>query len=595
MLIQLVEPGMTPPPHAEEKEIAIGIDLGTTHSVVAYAKDRHPTVLPFPHMGKLLPSIVHYYPLIVGDKSQQGIRSIKRLMGRQKMPAELQPYYPTAIEGSQSLMLQVGEHRLSPSQISSEILKCIKQNAENILGQPVHKAVITVPAYFDEAARQETKEAAHLAGLQVLRLINEPTAAALAYGLDKKVEGTYAIYDWGGGTFDVSILKFTKGVFQVIATAGDTLLGGDDVDYAIQDYLQTFYPDNKEIITPSICRQLKESLSHQEEAYLTVDNYTFYLSQEKLTALCQPLIARTLEICQQALTDAQVPLSELQGIILVGGSTRLKAVRQGVAAFFNQSPLTDIDPDEVVAIGAALQAESLIYGSETLLLDITPLSLGIETRGGLVEKIIERNTPIPVAIAQEFTTYQDGQTAMKIHVVQGEREFVKDCRSLAEFILTGIPPMTAGAAKIRLTFQLDADGLLTVTAKEMTTGHHQQIEINPAYGLGEREMLAHLQENFAYAATDLEQRLLTEVRIDANQMIWQLKSALQEDADLLTALQYQEILDAMISLEKLVVLEDRNAIKEGIQQLEKCSFPFAEQRINRAIARVLAGQKVTDI
>lgn len=596
MLIQLLEPGMTPPPHAEEKEIAIGIDLGTTHCVMAYSMDHKPTVLTFDNGKKLLPSVVDYTDsVLVGHKEGFGIRSIKRLIGRQTIPVDLQGHYPQAVFSDKSIKLKIGNRELTPVEISAQILKVIKQNAEVVLSKPVHKAVITVPAYFDEAARQETKQAASLAGLEVLRLINEPTAAALAYGLDKQVEGVYAVYDLGGGTFDVSILKFTRGVFQVLATGGDTLLGGDDVDYLIQQYLIEKNPTQAVFITPSVARKLKELLDDQLQAIIEVNSQTLCLTQDKLKELCQPLIHKTLSICKQALTDANVTLSTLKGVILVGGSTRLCTVRQSVGDFFKTMPLTDINPDEVVALGAALQAEALTHGSETLLLDITPLSLGVETMGGLVEKIIERNTPIPVAIAQDFTTYQDGQTAMQIHVVQGEREFVHDCRSLGAFTLTDIPSMVAGAAKIRVTFQLDADGLLTVSAKEMTTGLMQQIEINPAYGLGDAEMIQHLRDNFANGTADIEQRLLVEARVEANQMMIQLKGAITEDGDLLTVAKREEIRAALLLLEKTVVFDDRNAIKEGMQQLENVSFSFAEQRINRSISRALAGQKVSNL
>lgn len=596
MLIQLLEPGMTPLPHAEEKEIAIGIDLGTTHCVVAYSTDRLPTVLSFGDGKKLLPSVVDYADsILVGNVENMGIRSIKRLIGRQTIPVDLQAHYPQAILSDKSIKLKIGNQQLTPAEISAEILKVIKQNAEAVLEKPVNKAVITVPAYFDEAARQETKQAANLAGLEVLRLINEPTAAALAYGLDKQVEGVYAVYDLGGGTFDVSILKFTRGVFQVLATGGDTLLGGDDIDYLIQQYLKETHSTLADVITPSIARQLKESLAYHPQITLDVKDQSFCLTQEKLTELCQSLIHKTLLICEQALVDANITLDVLKGVILVGGSTRLYTVRQSVSRFFKTIPLTDINPDEVVALGAALQAEALTHGSETLLLDITPLSLGVETMGGLVEKIIERNTPIPVAIAQDFTTYQDGQTAMQIHVVQGEREFVGDCRSLGEFTLTHIPSMVAGAAKIRVTFQLDADGLLTVSAKEMTTGVTQQIEINPAYDLGNAEMIQHLRDNFANGAADIEQRLLVEARVEANQMMIQLKGAINEDGDLLTVAKREEIMTVLLLLEKTVVFDDRNAIKEGMQQLENASFSFAEQRINRSISRALAGQKVSNL
>lgn len=598
MLIQLVEPGITPDPHSKEKDIAIGIDLGTTHSVSAYASGQIPQVLPLATGQALLPSIVSYTQgIVVGEKedSDKSIYSIKRLIGRQTIPDNLRPYYPEVLYSNKAIKIKINDQELTPAEISAEILKTIKANAEKALGQSVRKAVITVPAYFDEPARQETKEAARLAGLEVLRLINEPTAAAFAYGLDKQVEGTYIVYDLGGGTFDVSLLKFTRGVFQVLAAGGDTLLGGDDVDDLICHYLRQTYPQHADMITRKSARQMKEALTNQAQVTYGEKGQEIILTAEKLNELCQPLLAKTVKICNQVMQDAKIAVQAIQGVILVGGSTRLQAVKQTLAAIFPCPLLTDINPDEVVALGAALQAEALTCGSETLLLDITPLSLGIETMGGLVEKIIERNTPLPAAIAQEFTTYQDGQTAMKIHVVQGERELVQDCRSLGDFTLTGIPPMAAGAAKIRITFQLDTDGLLTVTAKEMVSGLSQQIEINPAYGLSDADMIRHLRDNFEYGAEDMAQRLLIEARVDATQLLTQLKTALAEDGDLLTQDELDNLQKPIESLEKTMEINDRNAIKEGMTQLETLSFSFAERRINRSIKRALAGQQIKDI
>lgn len=595
MFIQLVEPGLTPEPHAEEKEIAIGIDLGTTHSAAAYATAQIARVLSFTNGDKLLPSIVSYdQKFKVGEKieSEKSIHSIKRLIGRQTIPDNLTAHYPEAILSDKAIKLKIQGHELTPAQISAEILKTIKKNAERVLGQPVNKAVITVPAYFDEPARQETKEAAKLAGLDVLRLINEPTAAAFAYGLDKQVEGIYVVYDLGGGTFDVSLLKFTKGVFQVLATNGDTLLGGDDIDYLAQAYLQKAYPWCATPITREIARYMKETLADRSQATFKIGDQEIILTLEKLNELCRPLLAKTIKICHQVMQDAKVSIESVQGVILVGGSTRLQVIKQELATFFPCPLLTDINPDEVVALGAALQADALTHGSQTLLLDITPLSLGIETMGGLVEKIIERNTPLPAAIAQEFTTYQDGQTAMKIHVVQGERELVQDCRSLGDLTLTGIPPMVAGAAKVRITFQLDVDGLLTVTAKEILSGVGQQIEINPAYGLNDADMIQHLRDNFEHGAEDMEQRLLIEARVEAGQLLAQLKTAIAEDGDLLDPFEKNNLQKALDDLEKTVVIDDRNAIKEGMNKLENLSFLFAERRINRSIKRALAGQKV---
>lgn len=596
MLIQLLEPGMTPLPHEEDKKsIAIGIDLGTTHSVLAFSNNRTPKVLPLLSGKKLLPSIVSYgnNEVYVGGDAPfsviETITSVKRLIGRRYLPQEIKNQYPFIAITDKSLKLTVGDKEIAPLEVSAEILKVIKKNAEEILGKKVERAVITVPAYFDEAARQETKEAAKLAGLEVLRLINEPTAAALAYGLDKGVEGIYVVYDLGGGTFDVSLLKFTKGVFQVLATGGDTLLGGDDIDHLIQAYFK------KGDLSAKEARYLKESLSENETTTITFQEKTYTLTQKELAVLSNPLIKKTMAICNQVLNDAGITIKDIQGVVLVGGSTRLKAVRQAVADFFKTTPLTDINPDEVVALGAALQAEALTYGAETLLLDITPLSLGIETMGGIVEKIIERNTPIPTAMAQEFTTYQDGQTAMKIKVVQGERELAKDCRSLGEFILTGIPPMVAGAAKIRITFTLDVDGLLTVCANELLTGTKQEIEINPAYGLSDEAMIQHLRENMEHGAEDIDQRLTIEAHVEAQQMLTQLKSALEQDSDLLVPKELEELQLAIESLEKTVALSDRNAIKQGMQELETLSYNFAEQRINRSIKRALTGQAIGSI
>jgi molecular chaperone HscA len=583
MLVQLVDP-LKPQQACVKNSPVIGIDLGTTHSVVAVSKNRQAQVLTS-HTGvRLIPSIVAYQGKseLVGSEAQtqdKSISSIKRLMGLGQVPSSLTASYPF-IPSQEGILLQCGELIKTPVEISADILKYLKKIAEEALHESVSEAVITVPAYFDEAARQQTKEAAHLAGLKVLRLINEPTAAALAYGLDQKVEGTYAVYDLGGGTFDLSIIRFTKGIFQVVATAGDTQLGGDDIDRLIAEKFN---------ISTQQARHIKEYMTDHH----IYPDYNF--SRDDLRNLVGPLIAQTLEICIMALQDAQLHVAELDGVVLVGGSTRMPAVHQAVSQFFGQAPLTNLDPDEVVALGAALQAEALTVGSETVLLDVTPLSLGIETMGGIVEKIIHRNTPIPAAIAQEFTTYEDGQTALIVHVVQGEREFVKDCRSLATFTLTGIPPMSAGIARIRITFALDVDGLLTVSAKEMTTGISQKVEINPSYGLKDEELLQILRDNYDHGATDIDQRLLIETQLEAEQFISMLVTALNQDGDLVTVSDRHAIDQAIEELRKSLNSENKDDIKAQLRTVEILTQDFAERRINRNMKRALSGQQVEDV
>lgn len=578
MLIQFGEP--TPPSSMKDASLdglAIGIDLGTTHSVIAIYQDGCPVALKsslsgLPE-GTIIPSVVVYEnnKVIVGHDAlphANAIKSIKRLMGQTQLSSQTSSITP------------------SPIEISSEILKALKQEAEQILSQKITKAVITVPAYFDEAARQETKQAAELAGLQVLRLLNEPTAAALAYGLDKGVEGTYAVYDFGGGTFDISIIRFTKGVFQVIATAGDTQLGGDDLDEAIIRHLSITYPGK--FIPQTLGRKFKEALSHQEK----IEEETFSLTKDQLKTIVDPFLEKTLQISANALSDAQITFEELDGIVLVGGSTKMPLVRQKVTEYFKQTPLTNINPDEVVALGAAIQAHNLTYGSDTLLLDVTPLSLGLETMGGLVEKIIHRNSPIPVAIAQEFTTYQDGQTGMDIHVLQGEREFVKDCRSLAKFTLQGIPPLPAGIARVRVTFRLDVDGLLTVSAREETTGIEQKIEIKPSYGLSEADLLKILRDNYEQGADDINHRLLVEEQVHAQQFLKMLEKALKDDGDLLTEEEQKNIKTEIIVLENLLNSSEKDVIKTQVKTLERMSQPFAEKRMSRSLTRALAGKQI---
>lgn len=545
MLLQIKEPNS----HIEKEEttssmvIAIGIDLGTTNSIAAIYKDGKIHVLEDNHGPLFMPSVIH--------TSSGDLRSTKRMM-----------HQPTVIISNGFSALTAAQH----------ILKTLKERAESSLGHPIDKAVITVPAYFDDTARQATKDAASLAGLEVLRLINEPTAAALAYGLDTGKEGIFIVYDLGGGTFDVSILAMRKGVFQVLAIGGHTQLGGDDIDAVIAEH---FGWDN-----PLKAKEAKEDLSYG-------------LTNELLEILCAPLINQTLSICDQVLKDANLTKAQINGVVLVGGSTKLESVQKAVEKFFEQKPLTNLDPDCVVAFGAALQAYQLTYGSETLLLDVVPISLGIETMGGIVETIIPRNSPIPISIAQDFTTFENGQTAIDIHVVQGEREFSADCRSLAKFTLTNIPPMLAGAARVRVTFRVDADGLLTVSAKEQTTHIIQQIEVKPSYGLSTEDYLAMLKKSHEHAKEDINNRLLIAAKIKAKQLVSQLESALQIDADLLDEDQIS-ILNMCIQDVKLAMQkDDRLSIQEVCDNLTLRAQSFAEKRIAHAIEQKFQHQTIS--
>ncbi|AIL13117.1 hypothetical protein IM40_05720 [Candidatus Paracaedimonas acanthamoebae] len=589
MLLQLVEPGQTPLPHAQEETFAVGIDLGTTHSLLAFATEKNvPQLIPL--QGEYLtPSVVYYteegYPIVgknalsmLSQDPENVIRSIKRFMH----------------QGSQRHTLR--ELALTPVEISSHILAYLKSQAERQLGRPINKAVITVPAYFDEAARTATRDAGRLAGLEVLRLVNEPTAAALAYGLEKNAQGIYAVYDLGGGTFDLSLLKLQGEVFQVLATRGDMNLGGDDIDHAI--YQECFHTKDPSIDPKQalfIIRLLKEKLTNQNEASLTIENHAYTLTRQRLETIAQPFIERTLEHCKKVLEDADTLRENIKGVILVGGVTRMPLIKSAVEAFFGKKPLDDINPDEVVAYGAALQARALTQGSNSLLLDVTPLSLGLETLGGIVEKIIERNSPLPVSKIQEFTTHEDGQTAMLLHIVQGERELVKDCRSLARFELHGIPPLPAGIARIQVQFTVDVDGLLTVTAKEKTTGINQYIEIKPSYGLSECDLLDMISTSLTHGQQDLEARLLIEAKVEAERIQKVTLSALEKDQSLLEESEKILILSMLTKLEEDLKSENRTKIQQSTEALAAATHPFAIKRMTHHLNEALKGKDVTTL
>jgi molecular chaperone HscA len=620
-LLQISEPGESTEPH--QHRLAAGIDLGTTNSLVASVRSSVAGTLPDAGGEHLLPSVVRYLPggeTVVGRAALEAattdplntIASVKRLMGRGvqdvKRIGNHMPY--EFVDGSSGMpLLHTAAGDVSPVEVSAEILQVLKARAEETLGGELGGVVITVPAYFDDAQRQATKDAGRLAGLNVLRLLNEPTAAAVAYGLDKDADGITAIYDLGGGTFDISILRLNRGVFEVMSTAGDTGLGGDDIDRVVAGWImqQAGIRDDaghhqmRRLM--HVARETKEALSGADVAGVAValedgGEWQGELTRAQFNELVDPLVQKTLAPCRRALRDAGIRNSDVHAVVLVGGSTRVPRVREKVAGFFGREPLVDIDPDKVVAVGAAIQADILAGNKpddEMLLLDVIPLSLGLETMGGLAEKIIPRNTTIPTARAQEFTTFKDGQTAMSLHVVQGERELVSDCRSLARFELRDIPPMVAGGARIRVTFQVDADGLLSVTAEEQTTGVKSSVEVKPSYGLADSEIENMLKDSMAHAREDMQLRRLREQQVEADRVLEALEAALAEDGDeLLDAGERENIDAAAAALRQARDGEDHLAVKAAIEAVEKASAAYVERRMNESIRRAMAGHRVDE-
>ena len=616
-LLQIAEPGQTPQPH--QRRLAVGIDLGTTNSLVAALRSGVTAPLADADGQVILPSVVRYHAerIEVGAQARLAaatdpfntISSVKRLMGRGLADVkQLGDQLPYRFRQAESHMpfIETVQGAKSPVEVSAEILRALRQRAEATLGGELVGAVITVPAYFDDAQRQATKDAARLAGLSVLRLLNEPTAAAVAYGLDRQAEGVVAIYDLGGGTFDISILRLTKGVFEVLATGGDTALGGDDFDHAVADWILERAGVSGDL-EPGAQRELlkiacdaKERLSDVDAVEVAYAGWSGELQRETFDALIEPMIARSLKSCRRAVRDSGVELEEITAVVMVGGSTRVPRVRSAVGQLFGREPLTDIDPDEVVAIGAAVQAETLAGnnrdGEELLLLDVIPLSLGLETMGGLMEKIIPRNTTIPVARAQDFTTYKDGQSAMMIHVLQGERELISDCRSLARFELRGIPPMVAGAAKIRVTFQVDADGLLSVSARELASGVEASIQVKPSYGLTDGEIARMLEDSFRKADEDRDARALREQLVDAQRLLEAVEAALVADGERLLSAEERVAIDSQVAeLRGLLDSQDALAIERQTKRLSQITDAFAARRLDSTVKAALAGRRLNDI
>ena len=618
-LLQISEPGMSTAPH--QHRLAVGIDLGTTNSLVATVRHGIPEVLDDEEGHSLLPSIVRYLPngyANIGHSAKAAqttdpkntIVSVKRFMGRGLKDiahVENMPY--DFIDAPGMVQLRTAAGIKSPVEVSAEILATLRQRAEDALGDELVGAVITVPAYFDDAQRQATKDAAQLAGLNVLRLLNEPTAAAIAYGLDHGSEGIYAVYDLGGGTFDVSILKLSKGVFEVLATGGDSALGGDDFDHRLfcwiieQAQLAPLSDEDTRTLMVK-AREAKEILSSHSTTHIDAvlnsgEEVRLTITETEFAALTQQLISKTLPPCRKAMRDAGLSVDDIDGVVLVGGATRMPQVRKAVAEYFQTLPLANIDPDKVVALGAAVQANLLAgnraSGDDWLLLDVIPLSLGIETMGGLVEKVIPRNSTIPCARAQEFTTFKDGQTALAVHVVQGERELVSDCRSLARFELRGIPPMAAGAARIRVTYQVDADGLLSVAAREMHSGVEASIVVKPSYGLGDDDIARMLQESFTSAQDDMLQRALREEQVEAERILLATASALEQDPELLSPAERSELDQLMQAVRVTVQGSDHEAIKSAVEALAKGTEEFAARRMDRSVRVALKGKKLDEV